>query len=112
MVYVGKSWTAFKPSVQKYKLNESKLEVCFFYKKYQRLIEITVNNKEQKLWFLFIIFFFSFHPPLALLLVLGLLEQYMTPTLDSTLLISSRAGADLGWTLDRLRSNIVVALPP
>ena len=48
MVYVGKSWTAFKPSVQKYKLNESKLEVCFFYKKYQRLIEITVNSKEQK----------------------------------------------------------------
>ena len=41
-------------------------------------------------------FFFSFHPPLALLLVLGLLERYMTPTLDSTLLISSRAGADLG----------------
>ena len=27
-------------------------------------------------------------------------KWYMTPTLDAALLISSRAGADLGWTLD------------
>ena len=39
----------------------------------------------------------------ALLLpVLGPLEQYMTPTLDSALLISSRAGADLGRLIIRL----------
>ena len=29
----------------------------------------------------------------------------MTPTLDTALLISSRAGADLGPTLDRLESD-------
>ena len=29
----------------------------------------------------------------------------MTPTLDAALLISSRAGADLGRTSDRLESN-------
>ena len=42
--------------------------------------------------------------PLGLLPVLGPLERYMTPTLDSALLISSRAGADLGRTSDRLES--------
>ena len=33
-----------------------------------------------------------------LLPVLGPLERYMTPTLDTALLSSSRAGADLGRT--------------
>ena len=32
--------------------------------------------------------------------VLGPLERYITPTLDAALLSSSRAGADLGRTLD------------
>ena len=41
-------------------------------------------------------FFFSIRPPPGLLPVSGLLEQYMTPTLDSALLCSSRAGSDLG----------------
>ena len=33
--------------------------------------------------------------------MLGPLEQYMTPTHDAALLYSSRAGSDLGRTLDR-----------
>ena len=33
--------------------------------------------------------------------MLGLLEEYMTPTLDVALFCSSRAGADLGCKLDR-----------
>ena len=32
--------------------------------------------------------------------MLGPLERYMTPTLDAALLISSRAGTDLGLTSD------------
>ena len=69
--------------------------------------------------------------------MLGPRERYMTPTLDSALLCSSREGADLGRASDGLRSfvngtinymphagfdppgekwqlcwNIVVALPP
>ena len=43
---------------------------------------------------------FFIHPPLGLLPVLGLLERYMTPTLDMALLNSSRAGADLGRMSD------------
>ena len=39
--------------------------------------------------------FFSIRPPPGLLPVLGPLERYMTPTLDSALPTSSRAGADL-----------------
>ena len=39
-------------------------------------------------------------PPPELLPVLGLLERYMTPTLDAALLYSSRAGSDLGQTSD------------
>ena len=45
--------------------------------------------------------FFCIHPPPELLHVLGPLERYMTPTLDAALLCSSRAGSDLGQTLDR-----------
>ena len=52
------------------------------------------------------VIFFCIPPPPGLLPVLGLLEWYMTPTLDSALLISSRAGADLGRTSDRLRSFV------
>ena len=37
------------------------------------------------------VLFFSIRPPPELLLVLGLLERYMTPTLDVALLCSSRA---------------------
>ena len=46
--------------------------------------------------------FFSIRPPPGLLPVLGPLERYMTPTLDAALLISSKAGADLGQTSDRI----------
>ena len=45
-------------------------------------------------------FFFSIRLPPGLLPVLGLLERYMTPTLDAALLSSSRAGANLGRTSD------------
>ena len=45
--------------------------------------------------------FFSIRFPPKLLPVLGLLEQYMTPTLDAALLFSSRAGSDLGHKSDR-----------
>ena len=38
--------------------------------------------------------------------MLGLLERYMTPTLDSAMLFSSRAGADLGRASDGLRSFV------
>ena len=37
--------------------------------------------------------------------MLGSLERYMTPTLDTALLISYRAGVDLGQTSDRLESD-------
>ena len=43
---------------------------------------------------------FFIRPTPGLLPVLGLLERYKTPTLDSALFISSRAGADLGRTSD------------
>ena len=53
-------------------------------------------------------FFLSINPPPApgLLPVLGPLEWYMTPTLDTALLYSSRAGSDLGRTSDGLRSFV------
>ena len=44
--------------------------------------------------------FLCIRPPPELLPVLGLLEPYMTPTLDTALLYSSRAGSDQGHTLD------------
>ena len=55
----------------------------------QRYVE---NNLTQ------ILSIFFLYPPSSpgLPPVLGLLERYMTPTLDTALLISSRAGADLG----------------
>ena len=37
--------------------------------------------------------------------MLGPLERYTTPILDTALLISSRVGADLGQTSDRLESD-------
>ena len=39
--------------------------------------------------------------------MLGPLEQYVTPTLDAALLISSRAGADLGQISDRKKGEKV-----
>ena len=50
----------------------------------------------------FLLLFFM-RPPPELLPVLGPLERYMTPTLDAALLYSSRAGSDLGQTLDRFK---------
>ena len=47
------------------------------------------------------VFFSICHPP-GLLPVLRPLEWYMTPTLDGALLSSSRAGADMGRTIDNL----------
>ena len=44
--------------------------------------------------------FFTFCPPPGLLLMLGPLERYMTPTLDTAMLYSSRVGSDLGHTSD------------
>ena len=46
----------------------------------------------------YLLFFFSIRHPPGLLPVLGPLERYMTPTLDTALLSSSRAGTDLGRT--------------
>ena len=46
-------------------------------------------------------------PPPGLLPVLGPLEWYMTPTLDAALLISSRMGADLGRTSNRLEYDAI-----
>ena len=37
--------------------------------------------------------------------MLGPLERYMTPTLDAALPISSKAGAHLGRTSDRLEAD-------
>ena len=37
--------------------------------------------------------------------MLGPLERYLTPTLNAALLISSRVGADLGGTSDKLESD-------
>ena len=54
----------------------------------------------------YFIFLFSIRPPLGFLPVLGPLEWYMTATLDSALLNSSRAGADLGRASDGLRSFV------
>ena len=45
--------------------------------------------------------FFCICPPPELLPVLGPLERYRTPTLDTALLCSSRAGSDLGQRSDR-----------
>ena len=58
---------------------------------------------------LLLLLFFCIRPPLALLPVLGLLEQYMTHKLDAALLYSSRfrAGSDPGQTLDWLRSFFI-----
>ena len=38
--------------------------------------------------------------------MLGLLERYMTPTLDAALLSSSRVGADLGLNSKAFAINI------
>ena len=46
--------------------------------------------------FIDLFYFHSIRPPSGLLPVLGLLERYMTPTLDAALLYSSRVGSDLG----------------
>ena len=56
-------------------------------------------------YFLLFCFFFSIPPPPELLPVLGPLERYMMPTLDATLLCSSRLGFDLGCKSDWLRSS-------
>ena len=53
-------------------------------------------------------FFIIIRPPPGLLSVLGPQELYMTPTLDSARLTSSRAGADLGRTSDRLSNHSLV----
>ena len=57
--------------------------------------------------------FFSICSPPGLLPVLWPREWYMTPTLDSALLCSSRAGTDLGRASDRFRSfvNWVSSIP-
>ena len=61
---------------------------------------------------LFIIFY-SIRPPPGLLPLLGPLERYMMPTLDAYLLVSSRAGADLGrmpanfYYLTRVKTGIL-----
>ena len=69
-------------------------------------------NKKQFNFFTFPkslkIFFWCIHPSSGLLPVLGPLEQYMTPALDAALLITSRAGADLGRTSDRLESDLLL----
>ena len=44
--------------------------------------------------------FIFIYLPRIILHVLGPCERYMTPTLDATLLISSRVGTDLGLSSD------------
>ena len=56
------------------------------------------------------LFFFSIRPPPGMLSLLGLLEQYMTPTLDSALLISSRAGAYLGRYIQGIFHSVMFSL--
>ena len=71
----------------------------------QKLVEIhnmltlyfCVSNSWKKIYIFFSIII---HPSPGLLPTLGPLERYMTHTLDAALLSSSRAGADLGRTLD------------
>ena len=58
--------------------------------------------------FIFIYIFLSIRPPPGLLPVLGLLERYMTPTLDAAMLCSSRAGSDLGLVGVDLRHSMDV----
>ena len=58
------------------------------------------------LFVMIVCFSLNICPPPGLLPVLGPLEQYVTPTLDTALLISSRVGADLGRMSDRLRSFV------
>ena len=53
-------------------------------------------------------FFFWIHPPSELLPVLGPLERYMMPTLVVALLYSSRAGSDLGRSLDRFEELCIL----
>ena len=70
----------------------------------------TPQNRRSLAFYLFYYFLFNICPSLVLLTVLVLLTWYMTPTLDAALLIcgspgrgrttSSRAGTDLGRTLD------------
>ena len=43
--------------------------------------------------------FFLYPPSSGIAPMLGPLERYMTPTLDTALLYSSRMGSDLGRTL-------------
>ena len=62
--------------------------------------ESAFNQTLIKLYFSSSKAFFCIRPSLELLPVLGLLEQYMTPTLDTALLCSSRAGYDLGRKSD------------
>ena len=62
--------------------------------------------------FEFITTFFNIRPPPKLYPVLGLLEQYMTPTLDVALLCSSRSGSDLGHKLDRFEKLSLHSRPP
>ena len=71
-----------------------------FKDKYQR--PLTDREKEiiEKVGFVIFLLFFYYYfflirPSPGLLPVLGPLEQFMTPTLDAALLISSRAGTDI-----------------
>ena len=56
----------------------------------------------------FYLFLFSIRPPPELLPVLGPLEWYMTSTLDAALLYSSRAGSDLGQTLELCQLGFLI----
>ena len=50
--------------------------------------------------------FFKYPPCSGIASCVGTAGTYMTPTLEAALLCNSRAGPDLGWTSDWLRSFV------
>ena len=105
------SFVRFKSDLISVKKKDSNF-VNQFNEALQKIPAFVVGQSTEKLVSLclslkvFIASFFCIRPPPELLPVLGLLDRYMTPTLDAALLCSSRASSDLGRKSDCLRSYI------